>query len=57
MKEHRSTAQRIIVALDVDTRDRALTLVEGLPEGQVFKIGLRLFTAEGPSLLRDVARK
>lgn len=57
MKENKSAAHRIIVALDVDTRQQALSLVEGLPEGQVFKIGLRLFTAEGPSLLQDVAQK
>jgi orotidine-5'-phosphate decarboxylase len=57
MKENKSAAHRIIVALDVDTRQQALSLVEGLPEGQVFKIGLRLFTAEGPSLLQDVAQR
>lgn len=57
MKENQNTAHRIIVALDVDTRHQALELVEGLPEGQIFKIGLRLFTAEGPTLLQEIARK
>jgi orotidine-5'-phosphate decarboxylase len=50
-------ATRIIVALDVDTRQQALFLVEQLPEARVFKIGLRLFTSEGPSLLEAVAQK
>lgn len=50
-------AARIIVALDVDTRQQALSLVEQLPEAQVFKVGLRLFTSEGPALLEAVAQK
>jgi orotidine-5'-phosphate decarboxylase len=31
--------------------------VERLPEARVFKIGLRLFTSEGPSLLKAVAQQ
>lgn len=50
-------AARVIVALDVDTRQQALSLIKRLPGAQVFKIGLRLFTSEGPSLLEDVAQK
>jgi len=47
--------KRIIVALDVNTRQEALHLVNQL-RGQVglFKIGSQLFTSEGPSLVRDI---
>ena len=50
--EHR---QRIIVALDVNTRRQALDWVQRL-RGRVgmFKIGSQLFTAEGPSLVREI---
>lgn len=46
--------QRIIIALDVETKAQALALVRELPEAQVFKVGLELFTAEGPALLKEV---
>jgi len=44
-------ANKIIVALDVDTGLEALRLTDKLPETEVFKVGLKLFTAEGPSVL------
>ena len=49
------TAEKIIVALDVSTKDRALELVEQLG-GQIsfFKIGLQLYTAAGPEIVRAV---
>jgi orotidine-5'-phosphate decarboxylase len=47
-------AARIIIALDVESRDQALALVRALPETQVFKVGLELFTAEGPRLIQDL---
>lgn len=47
-------AARIIIALDVENRDQALALVRTLPATRVFKVGLELFTAEGPRLLQDV---
>jgi orotidine-5'-phosphate decarboxylase len=47
-------AARIIIALDVENRDQALALVRELPAAQVFKVGLELFTAEGPQLLREI---
>jgi orotidine-5'-phosphate decarboxylase len=47
-------AARIIIALDVENRDQALTLVRSLPAARVFKVGLELFSAEGPGLLQDV---
>jgi orotidine-5'-phosphate decarboxylase len=45
-------ADKIIVALDVPTKEEALTLVEKLG-GQIsfFKIGLQLYTAEGPEIV------
>jgi orotidine-5'-phosphate decarboxylase len=45
----------VIVALDVDSSGAALALVEacrGLPA--MFKVGLRLFLAEGPDLVRRI---
>jgi orotidine-5'-phosphate decarboxylase len=49
------TADKIIVALDVATKEKALDLVEKLhDEISVFKIGLELFTAEGPEVVRAV---
>lgn len=49
--------ERIIVALDVDTRQQALDLVRSL-RGKVglFKVGSQLFTAEGPELVREILR-
>jgi orotidine-5'-phosphate decarboxylase len=47
--------ERIVVALDVETGDDALRLVETL-RGEVglFKVGKQLFTAEGPDLVRRI---
>src|SRR5438046_7868711 len=48
-------ADKIIVALDVATKERALELVEQLrSEISFFKIGLQLYTAEGPEIVRAV---
>jgi orotidine-5'-phosphate decarboxylase len=49
---------RILVALDVETRDEALRLADTL-RGSVggFKIGSRLFTAEGPSMVRTLTER
>ncbi len=47
-------AGRIIIALDVDNREKGLALVGQLPEAGIFKVGMELFTAEGPSLLADI---
>jgi orotidine-5'-phosphate decarboxylase len=48
-------ADKIIVALDVPTKKRALELVEQL-QGEIsfFKIGLQLYTAEGAEIVRAV---
>jgi orotidine-5'-phosphate decarboxylase len=48
-------ADKIIVALDVATKEKALELVEQLrSEMSFFKIGLQLYTAEGPEVVRAV---
>ncbi len=46
---------KIIIALDVGTKAEALALAIELPEARVFKVGMELFTAEGPALLEEVA--
>src|SRR6266478_6454483 len=49
------TADKIIVALDVPTKIAALDLVDQLREQiSFFKIGLQLYTAEGPEVVRAV---
>ena len=54
----RLPADRLIVALDVDSLDRATGLVDALA-GQVtrFKIGSQLFTAEGPRTVEAVRKR
>lgn len=49
--------ERIIVALDVETSGQAIDLISAL-RGEVgmFKIGKRLFTAEGPDLVSKITR-
>ena len=49
---------KILVALDVATRDEALRLADSL-RGAVggFKIGSRLFTAEGPAMVRTLIER
>jgi orotidine-5'-phosphate decarboxylase len=48
-------SDKIIVALDVATKQQALELVEQLrDEISFFKIGLQLYTAEGPEIVRAV---
>src|SRR6476646_2379674 len=50
-----NAADKIIVALDVPTKERALELVKQLEdEISFFKIGLQLYTAEGPEIVRAV---
>lgn len=47
--------ERLIVALDVDSRERAMRLVDELgPHVGMFKVGKELFTAEGPDLVRSI---
>jgi orotidine-5'-phosphate decarboxylase len=49
-------ADKIIVALDVATKREALSLVEQLRDQiSFFKVGLQLYTAEGPEIVRAVS--
>jgi len=53
--EMTTNADKIIVALDVPTKRQALNLVEQLRDPiSFFKIGLQLYTAEGPEIVRAV---
>ena len=54
MKHQENFAKKIIVALDVDKEEEALRLTGQLPESEVFKVGLKLFTAKGPSLFEKL---
>ena len=50
MNKQTGLAKRIIVALDVGNKEEAFRLVKQLEQAEIFKIGLKLFTFEGPSL-------
>src|SRR5262249_19835173 len=53
-----NTKDKIIVALDVATRQQALTLVDQLRDQvSFFKVGLQLYTAEGPDIVREIRAK
>src|SRR4030042_3810349 len=56
MEKKERLQEKIIIALDVGTKREALALAEALQEARVFKIGLELFTAEGPALLEEALR-
>jgi len=47
-------SRKIIIALDVKNRDEARKVLESLPEARIFKVGLELFTAEGPAMIELV---
>lgn len=46
-----NTDKRIIVALDVPNLERAIALVNQLPQVVFWKVGLELFTSTGPKIL------
>ena len=49
--------ERLIVALDVDTKDKALELAAKLRDRVgIFKIGLELFSSCGPEIVRDIRK-
>jgi orotidine-5'-phosphate decarboxylase len=49
---------RLIVALDVETADRALDLVSALRDSVgMFKVGMQLFTAAGPDIVRRIVSR
>ncbi len=50
-----SAKDRLVVALDVDSREQAISLVEELnPFVGLFKIGSQLFTSTGPQLVKEI---
>jgi orotidine-5'-phosphate decarboxylase len=49
-----TNADRIIIALDVPTKEEGIALVSRLKDARTFKVGLELFTAEGPALFRKL---
>lgn len=52
------TKDKLIIALDVDTREKALALIDELiGDVKFFKIGLELFSSCGPSIVEDAAKK
>jgi orotidine-5'-phosphate decarboxylase len=47
--------EKIILVLDVSSREDAMALVRPLYEHVgMFKVGMQLFTAEGPSIVREI---
>jgi orotidine-5'-phosphate decarboxylase len=51
----KTAKEKLIVALDVDSSERALELVEILRDSVgMFKIGMQLFTAAGPDMVRRI---
>jgi orotidine-5'-phosphate decarboxylase len=49
---------RLVIALDVSTRDDVLRLVDQLHDAAgVFKVGLQAFTSLGPSIVREVVSR
>jgi orotidine-5'-phosphate decarboxylase len=57
MIENNNLAGRIIIALDVKTQREAMSLVQELPDAEIFKVGLTLFASEGPSLLQEIQKQ
>jgi orotidine-5'-phosphate decarboxylase len=49
-----ASKDRIIVALDVKDKDEAAKVVSGLRDARTFKVGLELFTAEGPAVFKKL---
>ncbi len=50
-----SNKERLIVALDVDTKEKALALVDKLKKDvKTFKVGSELFTSCGPEIVQEV---
>jgi orotidine-5'-phosphate decarboxylase len=50
-----SATEKLIVALDVDNANRALELFDSLRDSVgMFKIGMQLFTAAGPEIVRQI---
>src|SRR6266567_375940 len=49
---------KLIIALDVETADRALVLFDLLKDSAgMFKIGMQLFTAAGPEIVKQIIKR
>lgn len=48
--------QRIIVALDVENKNKALSLAKELNKVEIFKIGFKLFISQGISILNEIRK-
>lgn len=54
----RQVRNRVIVALDLDTKQEAMELVDALDDRiRYFKVGYRLFTRYGPQILEECDRR
>lgn len=51
-----NASERLVISLDLQ-EDKAMSLVNITPKGPAFKIGMKLFTASGPSFVRSVIEK
>ncbi len=49
--------ERIIIALDAGTKEEALAIADQVDEARIFKVGMELFTAEGPVLLEELTHR
>jgi orotidine-5'-phosphate decarboxylase len=57
-KQALAARDKLIIALDVDTKAKALELANALRDvAGMFKIGSQLFTAAGPEIVRDVIKR
>jgi orotidine-5'-phosphate decarboxylase len=50
-------SDRIIVPLDVPTKEAAIALVDALPEVTFWKVGLELFVSSGPDILAELKQR
>ena len=56
MPSSQDMRKKVIIALDVENKEQALALVRELKDARIFKVGLELFTAEGPPLVKALGR-
>ena len=52
-----SVADQIIVPLDVPTEEAAIALLDRLPQVTFWKVGLELFVATGPRVLKHLKER
>ncbi|MBP0027117.1 orotidine-5'-phosphate decarboxylase [Roseofilum sp. Guam] len=52
-----TAGHRIIVPLDVSSREEAIALLDRLPDVEFWKVGLELFVSTGPSILNELKQR